>query len=89
MIDYRFKCPECGDFRDIEERKRGVLIITPVSVEDYGSGPELYSVDGDEEIDDYEATVEYVCADCGWALPCSDPKEVVDFIVDQEIDRRY
>lgn len=88
-MEYLFKCPECKDFRDIEERKQGVIVITKVTVEDYGSGPELYFVDGGEEYDEWNSTIVYVCAECGWKLPCNAPNEVVDFIMDQEIDRRY
>ena len=88
MIDYRFKCPHCKDFTTVLEEKEGVIIISKVAVEDYASGPSLYYVDGGEEFDDF-STTSYFCADCGWKLPCKNADEVTDYLVDQEIERRF
>ena len=43
----------------------------------------------DDERGDFDSVTEYVCAECGYKLPCSTPDEVIDLLVSQEIDRRY
>ncbi len=75
----KFTCPECGGDEIIENQLKQI----PVYVEDTSTGPELY------EEEDKEAYIyHWECGCCGWKLPCRDVDDVINFVVDQEIDRR-
>lgn len=89
MIEFLFECPDCKKMREVDERKKGITIITPVRVEDWSDGPGMFFTEGSEIVDDFDSTTEYVCSECGYKLPCSTPDEVIDLLVSQEIDRRY
>lgn len=86
MKEYEFICPKCGG-NTIEEVTEPMKRYTRVVIQDYSSGPEMYE-DDTPEYYDVGATTSWRCASCEWELPCDSPEEVVDFVVDQEIDRR-
>lgn len=80
-MDYEFKCPSCGTFTDVHIMRTS---ITPSYVEDIGSGPELYEHEGE-----ITHILSFTCGECGWELPCKIYNEVVDYVMDQEAERRY
>ena len=86
-MSYEFICPKCGD-NTIEEVQYGYNRYAYVTVENYGSGPELYEEDHVEYYDTPESRTIWRCASCEWELPCKTPNEVVDYVVDQEVERR-
>jgi ribosomal protein L37AE/L43A len=89
MIYYRFVCPNCKDENEtVEEIQYGINRYAHVQVDDYGSGPELYELEPTEYYNTSESVTVWRCVKCNWVLPCKTPNEVVDFIVDQEVDRR-
>lgn len=79
-MDYLFKCPSCKTVADVHIMRTS---ITPAYVEDIGSGPELY-----EHEDEITHLLSFSCGECGWKLPCKTYNDVVDYVVDQEVERR-
>lgn len=79
MSDHTFTCPDCGGHLILETQARKVLVY----VEDQNNGPELY-----EDKEEAYYLNHWECNDCSWRLPCRDVNDVINFVVDQEIDRR-